>query len=234
MAIPVTSVDPKTRVEEIVDAMDWRAMWDSPPFEGSNYVHALVVFESFLRWCIKGHLNSGPQQTTKTQIERAAAETWAASPTASTMFIGKVAMAQWAPAWAKVPYTLWTVAELLPELERLRKLVALLSIIRAYIGVGGTPNTLGGKALKGGLESQATKRAVSAATLARLGVVVKGSGHIGLGITILSGVGLTLYIHMLNNAIQEIEEDIETNRIPAGEITQAEWDAFDLRVRRNQ
>jgi hypothetical protein len=232
MSIPVTSVDPKIRVEQIVDAMGWQSMWNSEPFEGSNYAHVLVVFESFVRWCVKGHLTSGPQQATKRQIERGAAETWARSPMAAKMFIAKIAMAQDIPAWAQVPYKLWTVAELLPELVRLRELVALLNKIRAYIGIGGTANSLGGKALKSWTESQGAKAALSEAALARMGLVVKGSGHVGLGITILSGVALTIYIHMLNNAIQEIEEEIEDVRIPKGEISQAEWDAFDLRSRR--
>lgn len=45
-------------------------------------------------------------------------------------------------------------------------------------------------------------------------------------------IGLTLYIHMLNNVIQEIDEEIEDVRIPKGEIKQADWDAFDLKIRR--
>ncbi|MEO9338551.1 hypothetical protein ABFT80_14000 [Mesorhizobium sp. SB112] len=231
MGTIVTATDAVNRVEQIVDALDMRgSVWSKPPFDGTNYDHALPVFEALYRWAARSNFQSGAQQSAKREIERAAVETWASSPVAAQLFIGQIAMIQSIPAYAHLPISEWPIDRLVEEWIRIKRVIAILNEIRWYLGVGGTANTLGSKAGGRVIANAGVASQIGAANAARAATLLRVSGAVGLGITVLSGVGLTIAIGRCNATAQEIEEEIETVRIPKGEISQAKWDAVELRI----
>ncbi|WP_148043653.1 hypothetical protein [Paracoccus methylarcula] len=227
MVKEVEPVQPVERIEEIVRVLDMESVWRNPAFNDTNYDHAYPVFEALYRWTARGAFQLPGQQTRKAEIERAAVETWAARPLAAQLFIGRIAMIQSIPAYGSLPISRWPLVRLKEEWARLTRIIHILGEIRWYLGVGSTANTLGSKAAGRALANANVAARVGEARAARAAMLLRASGAVGLGVTILSGVGLTIAMALCNAALREIDSEIEEVRIPKGELTLEEWALFE-------
>lgn len=229
MGSSVTATDPVNRVEQIVDALDIRVVWSNPAFNGTNYDHALPVFEALFKWAARGRFSMHSQRRLKEDIQSAAVETWSRSPMAARLLVARMSMMQSIPAWSELPISDWPIERLTDEWVRIKHVMAVLNEIRWYLGVGGTANTLASRAGQSAVSSPGVAAQLGEARAARAATLLRASGAIGLGVTILSGIGLTIAVARCNAFAAEIEEEIETERIP-DEISQQAWDAIEHRI----
>ena len=229
MGSAVSATDPVTRVEQIVDVLDMRRVWNNPAFDGTNYEHALPVFEALFKWAARGDFQMHSQQRLKEDIQAAAAETWSRSPLAAQLFVNQIAMMQSIPAWADMPISEWPIDRLTQEWGRIKRVTAVLNEIRWYLGVGGTANTVASRSAQTAVNAPGVAAQLGQARAARAATLLRASGTVGLAITVLSGIGLTIAVARCNAFAAEIEEEIETERIP-DEISQEAWDAIEHRV----